>query len=46
MVYGLFHYYVPANIPYYSLAVFTTILTEISYIKSKKMCKILVQSLK
>jgi hypothetical protein len=26
----------PANFPYYSLAVFTATLTEISYIKTKK----------
>jgi hypothetical protein len=34
----------PANIPYSSLAVFTT-LTKISYIKNKKYVKILVQHL-
>jgi hypothetical protein len=37
----------PANIPYYSLAVFTTILTEILHIKNKiNIFKILVQMLK
>jgi hypothetical protein len=30
----------PANSPYYSLAVFTTTLTEISYIENKKVFEI------
>jgi hypothetical protein len=35
-----------ADIPYYSLAVFTATLSEISYIKNRKKFKILVQNLK
>jgi hypothetical protein len=45
IIYSLIIIY-PANIPYYSLAVFTTILTEISYIKNKEVFKMLVQNLK
>jgi hypothetical protein len=35
----------PADIPYYSLAVFATTLNEISYIKTENMFKISVQNL-
>jgi hypothetical protein len=36
----------PANIPYYSLPVFTTTLTEISYIKTKNILNFFVNNLK
>jgi hypothetical protein len=36
----------PADIPCYSLAIFTATLTDISYIKTKKMFKVLQQILK